>query len=105
MQQPANLAAAETIAERVDAVTFKPMNRASGFRPNPHTRSPGGTTPMELDAISKLTPNERERLRKAGGCFRCRQLGHMARDCTMANRTHPRINAIDEEQPEELGKE
>ena len=60
MQQPTNLAAAETIAERVDAVTFKPMNRTSGFRPNPHARSPGGTTPMELDAISKLTPNERE---------------------------------------------
>ena len=26
MQQPATLTAAETIAERVDAVTFKPMN-------------------------------------------------------------------------------
>jgi hypothetical protein len=105
MQQPADLTAAETIAERVDAVTFKPLNRTSGFRPNPGYRSPGGTAPMELDAISKLTPQERERLRKAGGCFRCRQTGHMARDCTMANRTHPRINAIEEEQSEDSGKE
>jgi Ty3 transposon capsid-like protein/Zinc knuckle len=104
MQQPANLAAAETIAERVDAVTFKPTTRGTGFRPSPNYRSPGGTVPMELDAISKLTPNERDRLRREGGCFRCRKKGHLARDCTLANRTHSSINAI-EEFPEESGKE
>ena len=104
MQQPANIAAAETIAERVDAVTFKPVARGSGFRPSSNYRSPGGTAPMELDAISKLTPNERDRLRREGGCFRCRKKGHLARDCTLANRTHPSINAIEEE-PEESGKE
>jgi len=104
MQQPANLATAEAIAERVDAVTFKPANRGTGFRPNPTYRTPGGTTPMELDAITKLTQTERERLRKEGGCFRCRKPGHLARDCTMTNRTHPRINVIDED-PEESGKE
>ena len=59
---------------------------------------------MELDAISKLTPNERDRLRREGGCFRCRKKGHLARDCTLANRTHPSINAIDEE-TEESGKD
>jgi hypothetical protein len=105
MQQPATLTAAETIAERVDAVTFRPAARGSGFRPNPNYRSPGGTAPMELDAISKLTPKERDRLRREGGCFRCRKTGHLARDCTMTNRTHPRINAIEEEEPEESGKE
>jgi hypothetical protein len=105
MQQPANLTAAETIAEQVDVVTFKPVSCAPGFRPNPGYRSPGGTAPMELDVISKLTPQEHERLQKAGGCFRCRQTGHIARDCTMANRTHPRINAIEEEQAEDSGKE
>jgi hypothetical protein len=105
MQQPANLAAAETIAERVDAVTFKPTARGSGFRPSPNYRSPGGAAPMELDAISKLTPNERDRLRREGGCFRCRKKGHLARDCTLANRTHPGIHAIEEETPEESGKE
>jgi len=104
MQQPANLAAVETIAERVDAVTFKPTARGSGFRPNPNYRSPGGAVPMELDAISKLTPGERDRLRREGGCFRCRKKGHLARDCTLTNRTHPGIHAI-EEQPEESGKE
>jgi hypothetical protein len=104
MQQPANLAAAEAIAERVDAVTFKPQNRNPGYRPNPMNRAPGGPTPMELDAIGKLTQSERDRLRREGGCFRCRQPGHLARDCTMPNRSHPRINAIDD-QPEDSGKE
>ena len=108
MQQPQDLVAAETIAERVDSVTFKPQNRNAGFRPTPGYRAPGGVAPMDLDAISKLTPNERDRLRREGGCFRCRKKGHLARDCTMTNRTHPRINAMDTEttdKPDESGKE
>jgi hypothetical protein len=104
MQQPANLATAEAIAERVDAVTFKPQNRGAGYRSNPGYRTPGGPTPMELDAITKLTPAERDRLRKIGGCFRCRQTGHLARDCPLPNRQHPRINAIEEDM-EMSGKE
>lgn len=105
MQQPADLATAEAIAERVDAVTFKPAARNPGFRPNLAYRSPGGAAPMELDAIGKLTQPERDRLRKIGGCFRCRKPGHLARDCTMPNRGPPQINAIEEEQPEESGKD
>jgi hypothetical protein len=101
MQQPANLAAAEAIAERVDAVTYKPQNRNAGY----HHRTPGGTTPMEIDAITKLTPTERERLRKIGGCFRCRQAGHLARDCTLTDRRTPKINTIDTPDTEESGKE
>jgi hypothetical protein len=105
MQQPVDLATAETIAERVDAVTFKPATRNQGFRPNSGYRAPGGPVPMEIDTIGKLTQAERERLRKSGGCFRCRKIGHLARDCTMTNRVPPQINAIEEEQPDESGKE
>ena len=108
MQCPTNLATAETIAERVDATTFKPINRNPGFRSNPGYRTPGGPTPMELDVITKLTPAERDRLRKIGGCFRCRQAGHLARDCPLPNRSQPRINAIDiteSTQSEESGKD
>jgi Zinc knuckle len=104
MQTPADLAAAETIAERVDAVTYKPQTRTSGFPQRPNYKSPGGVVPMELDAIGKLTDAERDRLRKNGGCFRCRKTGHLARDCTLTNRQHTRINAIEEE-PEQSGKE
>lgn len=108
MQQPENIATAEAIAERVDAVTYKAPTRNTGFKFNPNYRAPGGPTPMELDSITKLTPAERERLRKMGGCFRCRKPGHLARDCPLPNRQHPRVNAmnLDEaEQPDESGKE
>jgi hypothetical protein len=104
MQTPANLAAAETIAERVDAVTYKPQARPTGSQQRSHYRAPGGVIPMDLDAIGKLTDAERDRLHKTGGCFRCRKTGHLARDCPMTNRQHPRINAIEEE-PEQSGKE
>src|SRR4051812_11159592 len=85
MMNPENLAAAETIAERVDASTYRPNNRTTGFHPNNNNnyRTPGGPSPMELDAITKLTPSERERLRKTGGCFRCCKAGHLAKDCPL----------------------
>ena len=106
MQTPADLTTAETIAERVDAVTYKPQNRNQGFQSRPSYKSPGGVVPMELDAIGKLTDTERERLRKNGGCFRCRKTGHLARDCPLTNRQHPRLSAIEAEPtPEESGKE
>ena len=59
---------------------------------------------MELDSITKLSPSERDHLRKEGGCFHCRKLGHLARDCPMPNRQYPRLATIDQE-PEESGKE
>jgi hypothetical protein len=106
MQNPADVTAAEVIAERVDSVTYKPQTRTFNPPSRSQYRAPGGVTPMELDTIGKLTDTERERLRKTGGCFRCRKTGHLARDCPLPNRNHPRINAIDlEATPEESGKE
>ncbi|KAF5328560.1 hypothetical protein D9758_018000 [Tetrapyrgos nigripes] len=35
----------------------------------------------------KLTPDERDRLRKAGACFACRQTGHMSNECPTFLRT------------------
>ena len=107
MFQPATLTDAKGIAERVDAATYTPGYRAPGpsyHKPRPTYRAPGGPAPMELDAISKLTPAERDHLRREGGCFRCRKKGHLARECTMTNRKYPEVNAM-EEDPEESGKE
>jgi hypothetical protein len=108
MQQPATLLQAQGLADTADTIQFQQLPRRSfghqrtespRNRPNYH-----GPAPMELDAIGKLTDDERERLRKIGGCFRCRKTGHLARDCTLTNRQHPRINAIEEE-PEHSGKD
>ena len=42
------------------------------------------STPIKVEAArqyTRLTPAEREELRRTGGCFRCRQKGHMASQC------------------------
>jgi hypothetical protein len=109
MQQPTTLIVAQSLATTTDTIQFQHMPRRPTFnhrpvdRPTPRAEY-RGPAPMDLDAIGKLTNDERERLRKNGGCFRCRKTGHLARDCTMSNRTHLRINAIDEE-ADESGKE
>jgi len=61
-----------------------------------HSSSPR-PAPMELGAVranaahpantyglKALTEQERAELRKSGGCFRCRQPGHLAKDCPLA---------------------
>jgi hypothetical protein len=60
---------------------------------------------MDIDVIGKLTQTERDRLRRSGGCFRCRQSGHLARDCPLPNRRPPQINATESMETDELGKE
>lgn len=104
MQQPETLLQAQRLADTSDTIQFqmRPRNPQTQ-RPNPRY-DPHGPAPMELDAISKLTNEERERLRRMGGCFRCRKPGHLARNCPLPNRQHPHINAI-EEGTEESGKE
>ncbi|KAF5364487.1 hypothetical protein D9758_010649 [Tetrapyrgos nigripes] len=39
----------------------------------------------------KLTPQEREKMRKEGRCFRCRGLGHMGNDCPTFPNTLPNV--------------
>jgi len=43
-------------------------------------RSQNQKDPNAMD-IGALTPEERTRLMKIGGCFRCRKTGHLAKDC------------------------
>lgn len=40
-----------------------------------------------------LTDEDRERLRKAGACFKCRKTGHLARDCPEASQHPPNARA------------
>ena len=48
------------------------------------TPAPQAQTPIKVEAArqyTRITPEEREHLRSIGGCFRCRQTGHMAHQC------------------------
>lgn len=49
------------------------------------SRNPGASS--NYPPLTRLTPMEREILRKKGACFRCRGPGHMSRDCP--NRSGP----------------
>ena len=108
MQQPGTLLEAQGLADTADTIQFQQFTRRNfGKQGTEQTRNRStyrGPAPMDLDAIGKLTDGERDRLRKIGGCFRCRKTGHLAQDCTLTNRQHPRINAIEEE-PEHSGKD
>jgi hypothetical protein len=102
IQQPASLSEACRMANTVDIIRFQ-----SRFQPNraPHHSKPNGVAPMEIDAIRRntLTNQEREQLRKSGGCFFCRELGHMIRDCPKKNK---RVHAVEilENDESESGK-
>jgi hypothetical protein len=67
-------------------------------RPNYVAGSSGypGPQPMQLGALTKLSPADRERLLKEGKCFRCRQPGHRAQECTAFRAQGP---AASQEQP------
>ncbi|KAJ2924144.1 hypothetical protein H1R20_g12954, partial [Candolleomyces eurysporus] len=47
------------------------------------------TVSFEGTRIAKLTDAEQEKLRREGRCFRCREQGHLSRDCPRPNRTFP----------------
>ena len=50
--------------------------------------SASGVAPMDLSSIKieKLTPEERQRCMREGLCLRCREKGHLARDCPKGQR-------------------
>lgn len=68
--------------------------------------------PMEVDVnkidkprnkLGKLTDKERDRLRKEGRCFRCREKGHIGRNCNKAfrNRVQEVMDALEDATPEQ----
>lgn len=46
--------------------------------------------PTQIGALAPLTEKERQRLYETGGCYKCRQKGHLARDCTTPSTQAPR---------------
>lgn len=99
LRQPISLVAAITEATIVYSILFPdgPPPALSQARMTP---PPVDSMAMELDnlrlelnalrsavnyrgtgALAPLTQVERQRLSETGGCFKCRQKGHMAREC------------------------
>jgi len=82
-RDPATLADAIKMADRLDAITFQSHQNndmMARFQPKPRSYGP---TPMDLDQnrVPRLTPVEKERLMKQRACFYCREVGHMINNC------------------------
>ena len=69
------LAKIEAMEHRLAALTSKPASLSSGFSGKGGDRVPG------------LKSGDIDRLMKEGKCFRCKQRGHMKRDCPQASKS------------------
>jgi hypothetical protein len=103
MREPATFEQAVKIAERYDSLLYRTNINHNGRTSGRYNTSSGDSTPMDLDAIthpnvhpslprtngggqasrSKLSDEERQRLIKEGKCFRCRQTGHISKNCPL----------------------
>ena len=77
-------------AERIEAAIRRTRGQPSNKSNKPSTPKPtnDGAEPMEIGNIQlqKLTPAEREKCMKEGRCLRCREKGHIAKNCPKARR-------------------
>ena len=73
--------------KEIDNANFKNRQFIPRITPSHQTPAPrnDGPVPMDVDAATipfqKLTDAERDKFRKEGRCFRCREKGHMAKNC------------------------
>src|SRR3954468_7713202 len=92
LREPSDLEEAMRITDRFDTISFTYTARTPFYpaktqetRANPTKRDTLGLALMEIDYITprfkKLTEEERDKLRRIGACFACRQPGHMASQC------------------------
>src|SRR3954469_23916777 len=103
LREPTDLEEAMRITDRFDTIAFAYTPRTSFYltkQPEPRQTfvKPLGPAPMEIDTITlhfkKLTDEEREKLRRAGACFACRQPGHMSSQCP--RRTNQTLRHVEE---------
>ena len=117
MREPSTFDEAVKLADRMDSLFTpgfgldrQPKGRFNSTNPIPILPRPANPVadpvPMEIDALRRrlppLTDAERDRLRKIGGCFRCRQTGHIATNCPLNTQTpvqRPGVNHIDHQAP------
>lgn len=92
LHDPQILAEAVRLADRFDSIVYRRQSEQS-FKPN-HSEDIRGE-PMQIDTLQidafkpktqpsklkKLTDEERAHLRSINACYKCRQQGHLAREC------------------------
>jgi hypothetical protein len=110
LRNPLNVPEAEQMAETIDNILYEHRNSREYAKPYPTpSRKPGGPTPMEIDTNTRqpLTEKEREKFRKEGICFYCREGKHLAKECPKKGKRPIKVLAIETETPEapESGKE
>jgi hypothetical protein len=92
LRDPQTLAEAMTMADKFDTITYTARLPAGPWQKPQYVPRQATVVPMELDTIrvdqkthlpqlQKLTQEERTSLIAKNACFRCRQPGHIARDC------------------------
>lgn len=93
MQQPKSLDKAIELADTFDTTQFqfsKPQfTPMKSFRPIQHQQykqSNNTPTPMELDNTQLKKKINWDEYRREGKCINCHQKGHIARNCTLANK-------------------
>jgi len=75
-------------ALRIEAAKAGTFRSPGGSASHPAALSDSGVAAMDLSTIkvSKLTPEERQRCMRKGLCLRCREKGHLAKDCPKGQR-------------------
>lgn len=84
------LADAMRDAERVEAAHKRagpPRGPGKGGASQPPVPMDIGNVQVGVTTIKKLTPAEREKCMKEGRCLRCREKGHMAKNCPKGQRS------------------
>lgn len=108
LREPATFADLTKMASKLDSILYSTERRSllannlgrsgrfTSYRAGNYGNQGGGAAPMELGAVqigpstsnssslrprNQLTPAERDKLRREGRCFYCKELGHIAERC------------------------
>ena len=95
LQRPSTVNDAIRLAQAADSALCyaRPTYPFDWPTPTPAYMRP---QPRQLGALTPLSPGERERLLSEYRCFRCRQPGHRAQQCTYNNTMRPTSSSTQE---------
>jgi hypothetical protein len=77
---------------------FKPH-----FNPQKEKKKEHDPNAMDVD-FTQMSQDERERLMKSGSCFRCKNQGHMSKDCPTWQKTSIQEAKVETKQSKQIKK-